>query len=72
MPLPGVTVARGFEAVSHALRAMLDAHNAGSLQLNEAGILHARDHFDPQRAEVEIDRRLRTLLKGHRSSRAAP
>lgn len=68
--MPGVTVACGFEAVLAALRAMAQQHAAGDLALNEAGTRFAREEFDPQRAEVAIDRRLQALLRAWRGRRA--
>lgn len=64
--MPGVTVASGFEAVAAALGEFEAEHDAGRLSLNVHGMRYAREAFDPHRAEVEIDRRLRALLKARR------
>jgi hypothetical protein len=68
--MPGVRVAKGFDAVSAALREMIEAHHAGALVLNESGMAHARGHFDPGATEAAIDRRLRELLRGRSGRRA--
>lgn len=64
-PMPGAILASGFDAVSRSLAGLLAEHQAGTLALNQTGMEYVRSELDPQRCEVEIDRRLRTLLRIH-------
>ncbi len=65
-PLPGATLANDFDEVSGALRGLIERHQAGTLGLNEAGIATSRSDFDPHAAIVNIDRRLRAILREYR------
>lgn len=66
-PMPGTRQACGFEAVKAHLLDLFERHKRGELDLNEEGIRVAREQFDPQRVTEDIDRRLRTLIREHRS-----
>ncbi|MEX1103303.1 MAG: hypothetical protein WED87_03575, partial [Dehalococcoidia bacterium] len=61
-PLSGAIQARGFEAVSAALRELWERHQRGELELNEAGRAAAVTDFDPDRLAGDLDARLREAL----------
>ena len=65
-PLRGSTLARGFEEVSAALRTLIDHHVRGTLALNQEGMATAREEFEAQAAILNIDRRLRTIVREYR------
>jgi hypothetical protein len=60
-PLPGVTVASGFEEVHAAIAAWVDRHERGELGLNEQGMgwVQARYRFDE--VASALDQRLRSI-----------
>ncbi|MCK9520278.1 MAG: hypothetical protein M0R74_14825 [Dehalococcoidia bacterium] len=65
-PMTGVIQAKGLAAVTAALRGLFERHKRGELAVNEDGLHHAREHFDPAHVAVEIDQRLRDLLRARR------
>lgn len=63
-PMPGVAQAQGFDAVSAALRDLLERHRAGTLGLNLEGRGAVLRDFDPERLGTELNRHLRAALHG--------
>lgn len=60
-PMPGATQARGFEAVSAALRRLLERHDAGALGPNLDGRRRVLERFGGGAPLREIDERLQLL-----------
>lgn len=61
-PMPGCIRAEGFEAVSAALRELLERHEAGTLALNMDGRRAVLNRFGEGRPLKELDERLRVVL----------
>jgi hypothetical protein len=67
--VPGVTPVAGFDDTVAALRSLRDAHAAGTLGPNEAGIAWVRDAYDPGQLIAALDGRLRSALAGRRKTK---
>jgi hypothetical protein len=68
--LPGVTVAKGFEATVAALRGFAERAGRDELELNEAGIAWVREQFAHERTLAGLDQRLLGLRAGSEAERA--
>ncbi len=65
-PMPGAIEARGYEQVATALRDLIARHEAGKLGLNDEGREAVLRDFDPERLGTELNRKLRSALRGEK------